>query len=55
MGFKKVIIFAAVCLAAGFILGIHVQDKDRKSDDETPREPWETLPYSMPAGILRLV
>lgn len=52
MSFKKAIIFAAVCLAAGFILRIHIQDKDRESNDQTSREPWETLSYSMPAGIL---
>ena len=52
MSLKKVIIFAAVCLAAGFISGIHVRDKDRDPTVQTPREPWETLSYSMPAGIL---
>lgn len=52
MSFKKVIIFAAICLAAGFILRIHIQDKGRESNDQTSCEPWERLSYSMPAGIL---
>ena len=52
MSLKKIIIFAAVFLAAGFILRIHIQDKGRESNDQTSREPWETLSYPMPAGIL---
>ena len=48
---KKVIIFAAVCLAAGFILRIHIQDKDRESNDQTFRELWETLSYSTPVEM----
>lgn len=51
MSLKKVIIFAAVCLAAGFIFRIHIQDKDRESNDQTFREPWKTLSYSMPVEM----